>query len=428
MLMALGMLLASLIALILAPAYRARTARLTAEQIRRSLPMTEEEIAADKDRIRAARALDVHKLSSEVEEARLAAARQKVELNRRDAAVRALQGEIEQLKLELEEHANARRVLEQSVTTRLPVLEERLAEARKLLHQRDNELALINAETGKTLRALDEALQVNAQQRNEIDRLISLLPARKRGREPAPGGELEASRMLARIKTELTKSPQGEVSESPEDRARRLERVLADAEAALRSAHDKAAAEQAERAAIEARLRVHAAMIDEQGETIRRLEASLAAYERGPDGRTISFKDSKIAMKARIAAMRAEIESQAATIERLRAELAAANERNAAQAGRLMEEMRYLSSRAAVGGRRASPAQRGLAEGIGEAPRGTAPQSAEIEDATADDGRNAAPGPDQTASDRPRQPSDGGDRAGVQRPRLLERIAGIAKS
>ena len=140
MLAALGFLTAALLALFIAPLYRRRVARLTTDMLKRSMPLTEAEIRADKDRLRAESAIRIHKLESKVEEAAEASARQMVELNRRDATISELEGEVSRQRTALEEHENARRVLEQTIMDRLPKVEHRLAEARKLLFQRDREI------------------------------------------------------------------------------------------------------------------------------------------------------------------------------------------------------------------------------------------------------------------------------------------------
>src|SRR5690606_8643120 len=98
--------------------------------------------------------------------------------NRRDASINALESELAKVRAELEENVNARRVLEQTVTNRIPVLEQRLADARNLLEQRDRELAAVTSDTGKSVRALDEVMQINAQQRAEIERLNAALASR----------------------------------------------------------------------------------------------------------------------------------------------------------------------------------------------------------------------------------------------------------
>ncbi|MGZ5919806.1 MAG: hypothetical protein ACXWJV_08420, partial [Hyphomicrobium sp.] len=120
-----------MLTLFLSPLYRRRVARLTTEFLKRSMPLTEAEIRADKDRLRAEYAIRIHKLEMTVEEAAEAAARQMVEHNRRAAAISSLEVDVARQRSSLEEHENARRVLEQTIMDRLPKVEHRLAEARK---------------------------------------------------------------------------------------------------------------------------------------------------------------------------------------------------------------------------------------------------------------------------------------------------------
>jgi hypothetical protein len=62
MLVALGFLAASLLALLLASAFWSRAVRLTTKRLKEALPASEPEIKADIDRLRAAYAIRVHKL------------------------------------------------------------------------------------------------------------------------------------------------------------------------------------------------------------------------------------------------------------------------------------------------------------------------------------------------------------------------------
>ncbi len=93
------------------------------------------------------------------------------------------------LRSELEEYENARRVLEQTITDRLPKVEFRLTEAKKLLQQRDREIANLTVSSSRQAQALEEATQINTQQRDEIQRLNQTLTARAaaiaRPRRPA---------------------------------------------------------------------------------------------------------------------------------------------------------------------------------------------------------------------------------------------------
>ena len=120
MFLGLGFLAASLLGLLLASAFWSRAVRLTTARIKQSLPVSEQEIQADRDRLRAEYAVKVHKLETHLEQAKLTRARQLVELNRRDASISTLETNLSALKSEVEEHQNARHVLEQTVTDRLP--------------------------------------------------------------------------------------------------------------------------------------------------------------------------------------------------------------------------------------------------------------------------------------------------------------------
>jgi chromosome segregation ATPase len=406
MLVALGFLLASLIVVALAPAYWARAVRLTTQRIRQTLPLTEGEIRADKDRIRAEYAVRIHKLETKVEHAKLAAARQQVELNRRNAAISVLESEVERLKAALEEHQNARRVLEHTVTDRVLVIEQRLAEARRLLEQRDEEVAALNTDTVRSVRALDEAMQINVQQRAEIERLTAVLATRavrnrdalsdpKFDGEVALRSEVEALRAKTRDQADVIKRLQamtpaagtalepaagnGTVRSSGADprgadgEIERLRRDLAEAEAALRAVRDKAEVGQAGRAALEAQIQALKTTAEAQAATIKRLEAGLAAHESdGADNRSLSLKESKIALKSRLRSLQSEVDSQRELIDKLRAELAASNERLALQSAQFRDEMNRLGAGTLPASGQARPSgatrvKRSLAERINQA-------------------------------------------------------------
>ena len=103
MLVLLGFLVATLLTFLFAPAYRSRISRLTEQGLRRSMPMTEAEIRADKDRLRADYAIKLHKQALTLDELRSATARHVIEINRRDARITALEGDLDGIKSRLEE-------------------------------------------------------------------------------------------------------------------------------------------------------------------------------------------------------------------------------------------------------------------------------------------------------------------------------------
>ena len=189
MLMALGFLAASLLGLLVASAFWSRAVRLTTARIKQSMPVSEPEIRADRDRLRAEYAIKVHKLEMQLEQAKLERARQLIDLNRRDASISTLATDAMQLKADLEENQNARRVLEQTVADRLPRVEARLAEAKRLLFNRDREIAELTAGARRHKQALEEVSSINAQKNAQIERLSMALTTRGgRGRQPAGDG------------------------------------------------------------------------------------------------------------------------------------------------------------------------------------------------------------------------------------------------
>lgn len=378
MLAALGFLSAILLGLLIAPAYRKRTQRLTTEALKRSMPLTEAEIRADKDRLRADFALIIHELEAKVERAQLAAARQRVEINRRDAAISGLEGDVSVMRTSLEEHENARRVLEHTIMDRLPKVEQRLSEARRLLLQRDREISKLTASAEKQGIALEEAAQINTQNRDEIHRLSAALTTRaSRGRDGLSDGrfdgevalrsEIESLRaktrdqaaMVARLQGLLARAggsvgAKGAASLSPdaaaagplgmhraEDEIARLSADLAEAEAHLRSLQSTAEQGQEGQAQLQSELVKLKSANQDQAREIAQLKAELGTY-RESDHNDAAISESKMAMKARIASLSKQSEEQTALIHSLRADLAANNDRMARQASHFMEELRRL--------------------------------------------------------------------------------------
>jgi hypothetical protein len=381
MLVALGFLAASLLGLLLASALWSRAVRLTTRRLKAALPVSEPEIKADLDRLRASYAIRVHKLDTQVEQAKLERARQLIEINRRDASISALETGMIAIKAELDENQNARRVLEQTVADRLPKVEARLAEAKRLLSTRDQEIAELAQGARRQRAALEEASSINAQRSAEIDRLNSALTAKggRRRRSDGPAeteievalrAETETLRTKTREQAALidrlqrrlgdgfpvaaaasvngTGMPGAEAAamesaESQADQMGRLRESLSEAEQTLRLARTGAPAD-TDRAGgdREKEVRILKARIEDQAGDVARLKAALAVFEQ-PDDRT-GLGNSRLALKARAGSAEAQAERQAATIAKLRAELAAANERLAHQAAHFMEEMRRIGT------------------------------------------------------------------------------------
>ena len=396
MLAALGFLTAALLALFIAPLYRRRVARLTTDMLKRSMPLTEAEIRADKDRLRAEAAIRIHKLEIMVEEAAEASARQMVEINRRDATISELEGEVAARSTALEEHENARRVLEQTIMDRLPKVENRLAEARKLLFQRDREIVSLTQSSEKQARALEEATQINAQQTDEVHRLKATLNTRAaRNREgfadPRYDGEValrteiealraktrEQSALIARLQSLVARAgPAAEGTDAlaagdsmrPAKVVGRAGKIGAPSSGETSPLKAVDGPPETLDQKTQAEIRRLKTVNQDQAAELSRLKAALGTYEAA-DQDDRSIKESKIAMKARLSAMAALTEEQTGTIQSLRAELASGNEKLARQAAYFMEEMRRLGSVPAPAPRRAPEnvdAKRPLAERIND--------------------------------------------------------------
>ena len=401
MLVVLGFLIASLLALLLASAFWSRAVRLTTKRLKQSMPVSEPEIRADLDRLRAAYAIKVHKLETRLDQAKFDRARQLIEINRRDASISALETDVVAIKAELDENLNARRVLEQTVADRLPKVEARLTEAKRLLFNRDREIAELAQGAKRHKVALDEATSMNAQRSAEIERLNSALETkgtrkRRSDGEPAVEGEValraetealrtktrEQAMLIDRLQRRLGEgyvvaaSPAAGAAVPPpataDSQMDRLRESLADAETVLNLARTGAPLEETGRLERERELRALKARTEDQAGEIARLRAALDAFEKTQDA-DAGLKNSRIALKARAGSAEAQAERQAATIGRLRAELAAAHERLARQAAHYMDEMRRIgtgtqptSGQTRRSGR--ADSRRRLAERVAQAP------------------------------------------------------------
>src|SRR3954469_15918955 len=209
MLMALGFLAASLLGLLVASAFWSRAVRLTTARIKQTMPVSEPEIRADRDRLRAEYAIRVHKLEMQLEQAKLERARQLIDINRRDASISTLETDVMQLKSGLEENQNARRVLEQTVADRLPRVEARLSEAKRLLFNRDREIAELTAGARRHKQALEEISSINAQKNAQIERLSTALTTRG-ARARHSGGDGADTEVALRSEIEALRSKTSE--------------------------------------------------------------------------------------------------------------------------------------------------------------------------------------------------------------------------
>ncbi len=452
----LGFLAASLLWLLAAPSFWARAVRLTSERLREAMPLTEAEIRADKDRMRAEYALKIHHQQVELEEVKLAAARQLIELNRRDARINGLETDVEALRASLEGAFNARSVLEQTVADRLPRLGERLDEAKRHLSGRDEEIASLTRAAERQSRALQEAGAINEQLKREVQRLTTALETAgaKAGDGATDGSsdavvamraELDALRARSREQSALIDRLQKAIAETA-DAAPRAHGLNGSKPIPLRPDAAGKSTDESEK------LRDARALAATQEQEIARLKAAVAIHEKAGQS---AGGDSRIALKASLGALEEKAAQQETTIKSLRAEIAALQERLTQQASEHVAAVSRLGggTQPLSDGNAAPPRERRaiprltLAERVAQSRRDAegdeeaaandvtepkaapaaegsptpAPAKAEDASPTANESANGAPAEESKAADP--------DRRGSRiRSRLLDRISDLSKA
>lgn len=172
---ALGFLLGCLLALALAPPLWNRAVKLTTRRLEATMPMSLNDIQADKDQLRAEFAIELRKVEVALDKAREKAARELIESNKRRAEIATLNTDLAGARGKLQENESANRVLQQTIKRRLPDLDSRLKSAKKALA----ELESVNAELRTTIASQSDALKTARttlhNQRSDIDRLRTAL-------------------------------------------------------------------------------------------------------------------------------------------------------------------------------------------------------------------------------------------------------------
>ena len=208
MYVALGFLLASLLALMVAPAFWKRAVRLTRRRVEMTMPMSAADIQADKDQLRAEFAIELRRVEVALEKAKDKAARELVEANKRRVEISEINTELEGIKGRLNEKENANRVLEQTIRRRLPELEGRLKAAKEAMA----ELEAANAELRNTAGAQAEALKLArstlSTQRGDIDQLRGALEGEATSSRRSAKSDATLAKENRRLSAELSKLKQ----------------------------------------------------------------------------------------------------------------------------------------------------------------------------------------------------------------------------
>jgi chromosome segregation ATPase len=185
MYLALGLLIASLIALAIMPAVWRRAVRLTKKRIEAATPITMAEFRADKDQLRAEFALSTRRLEMNVEALRRRLSEQLRDINRKRNEVGAIKDEretqLQQIR-ELEER-------EAELRRRILDLEKEGADLSQRLRMRDREFADKSAQLetarealrGKTPRSIDvDGKALSGDYNTDMDLLLQKLESERK--------------------------------------------------------------------------------------------------------------------------------------------------------------------------------------------------------------------------------------------------------
>ena len=238
----LGFVSAAFVALLLAPSIWRRAVTLTRRRIEATVPMTLNEIQAEKDRMRAEFAMSMRRLEMSVQSHRNKIAVQEVEVSRLREEISALAEEgkdkgriIGELEIQLSRNIAEREKAEE----RLQQVEEQKLQASSRLDERAQEFEALSRRLEEAnFTASNNQIELVARE-TEIDKLIgdiNLLRARVRGaekeaRDKAAEGQaaMQALRVERQRSAELERRIEGLMTtlSDREDRIERREREIA---------------------------------------------------------------------------------------------------------------------------------------------------------------------------------------------------------
>lgn len=223
MLIALGFLAASILAVLFAGPFWRRAVRLTKKRLEATMPMTIADIEADKDRLRAEYAVRLRRLEMAHDREKENAARFLVERNKHRVEINELKEQVRTLTNALAERDNESTVLEQTVRKRIPELEAQLERARQIIAARDRDLARMTTAYENQTEALGIAKKAAQRYSEEIEQLREALEgggagAARRGRGESADALTEENQRLqaemSRLRQEVAKFKEVEAAEN----------------------------------------------------------------------------------------------------------------------------------------------------------------------------------------------------------------------
>jgi chromosome segregation ATPase len=305
-----GFLCALLLALLAAPSFWRRAVRLTERRVQATIPLTMNEIQAEKDALRAGFAMATRRLEMKVESLKDRVAGQMVEIERVREELRQAAGERDHLKEEgaaLEaKNGELESALKES-SAELHALSARLDETSAQMQGKDAEISRLDlAATDANLEVSNRQIELVARE-TEIAKLkgdvARLREQRREGEEKLRQAALDNKSGREALKTERA-------------RANELERRLEKALATLADREEML--ERRERELAGARARQGGQAVQAQEKTAPEAAAGPAALSRGgeaaPAGAAVSAEQQ--AALARLATERKRLEERLTTLTR----------------------------------------------------------------------------------------------------------------
>lgn len=205
MLIALGFLLASIVAVLFAGPFWRRAVRLTRKRLEATMPMTVADIQADKDQLRAEYAVEIRRVEMAYEREKDNAARFLVERNKHRVEINELKERMRALSVRLDEQGSESTVLEQTVRKRIPELEAQLERARQIIAARDGDLARMTGAYENQTEALALAKKTVDRHLAEIDTLREAMDAAGAAKRDGAEGSEALSAENQKLQAELSR-------------------------------------------------------------------------------------------------------------------------------------------------------------------------------------------------------------------------------
>ena len=186
MIFALGVLIATLLAVLIVPLIWARASNIARQKVMESLPLSEFEIRASRDRLRAEHAIKTHQLESRLDQTEQHSARQIIEINRRELQIHELNNQIIDLRQELAEKVSQNTVLTQNIARKMPKYVDRANRLMTVLVERERELATLKRHGTAGHQNGDGGYNGNYQLSNDIEVMREELGEEIEMQSPAP--------------------------------------------------------------------------------------------------------------------------------------------------------------------------------------------------------------------------------------------------